>query len=128
MIASTAKPITFVVKTAYGNFKNNASTGVEVTVSFEGSDPITTAALNGDKTVSKNIGEIYTDESVTVYDNLVDVTSQATISVSVTDKDSNIIGTKVSDIDFNEAGEYTITYKIKYRKFSKTLTRTIIIQ
>ena len=128
MIASTAKPITFVVKTAYANFKNNASTGVEVTVSFEGSDPITTATLNGDKTVSKNIGEIYTDESVTVYDNLVDVTNQATITISITDKDNNVIGSKISDINFDEAGEYTISYKIKYRKFNKTLTRTIIIQ
>jgi hypothetical protein len=66
--------------------------------------------------------------SVTVYDNLVDVTNQATITISITDKDSNVIGSKISDINFDEAGEYTISYKIKYRKFNKTLTRTIIIQ
>ena len=120
--------MTFVVKTAYSNFKNNASTGVEVTIKFEGSDPITTTALNGDKEVSKNIGEIYTDEGVTVYDNLIDVTDQATIEISVTDSENNKIGTKVSAIDFNEEGTYTVTYKITYRKFSKTLTRTILIK
>lgn len=127
-ISSTAKPMTFVVKTAYSNFKKNASTGVEVTIKFEGSDPITTTALNGDKEVSKNIGEIYSDEGVTVYDNLIDVTNQATIEITVNDSKNNKIGSKVSAIDFNKEGTYTVTYKITYRKFSKTLTRTIVIQ
>lgn len=126
-ISSTAEPITFVVKTSYSKFKNNASTGVEITVEFEGSDPITTIALNGDKTVSKNVGEIYTDEGITVYDNLVDVTEQATIKITVVDSENNEIG-EITDIDFNEPGTYTVTYTVKYRKLNETLTRTIIIQ
>ena len=127
-ISSTAKPITFVVKSSYAKFKNNASTGVEVTVKFEGSDPITTSILNGDKTINKNIGEIYTDEGVTIYDNLVDVTEQAKIEITVIDSENKKIGSKVSDIDFDEAGTYTVTYKIKYNKYSETLTRTITIE
>ena len=126
-ISSTAQPITFVLKTSYSKFKNNASTGVEITIDFEGSDPITTVTLNGDKTVSKNVGEIYTDEGVTVYDNLVDVTTQAEIEITVTDSENNVID-KITNIDFNNPGTYTVTYKITYRKLNETLTRTIIIQ
>lgn len=127
-VPSTAEPITFVVKTAYSKFKNNTSTGVEVTVNFDGSDPIVSANLNGDETVSKNKGEIYTDEGITVYDNLVDVTSQANISTIVKDDSNKTIGDNVSDINFNDVGTYTVTYTVKYHSLNKTLTRTIIIQ
>lgn len=127
-ISSTAEPITFVIKTSYSKFKSNASTGSEVTIKFNGSDPIITTDLNGDKTVSKNIGEIYTDEGVTVYDNMLDVTSQATISINVKNSSGKTIGSKVSAIDFNVADTYTVTYIVKYRSLTKTLTRTIIIK
>jgi len=127
-VSSTAQPITFVIKTAYSKFKSNASTGVEVTVNFNGSDPILSANLNGDKTVNKNRGEIYTDEGITVYDNLVDVTNQASISIIVKDSSNKTIGNKISNIDFNVADTYTVSYIIKYHSLTKTLTRTIIIQ
>lgn len=127
-ISSTAHPITFVVKTAYSKFKSNASTGVETKVEFDGSDPIITTTLNGDTTVSKNHGEIYTDEGVTVYDNLVDVSTQATVTITVKDSSGQTIGSKVSSIDFNVADTYTVTYKVKYRSLNETLTRTIIVQ
>lgn len=126
-VRSTATPITFVVKAAYSNFKSNASTGVETTIKFSGSDSITTANLNGDATVSKNVGEIYSDEGVTVYDNLIDVTSQASINITVKDETGRNIGSRVSSIDFTTAGKYTVTYKVSYRSLSETLTRTIII-
>ena len=127
-VSSTARPITFVVKTSYARFKRNASTGVDATVSFNGSDPIVTTSLNGDRNVSKNRGQIYTDEGVSVYDNLVDVTNQSTITITVKNSNGTTIGNKVSSIDFNNTGTYTVTYSISYRSLNKTLTRTITVQ
>ena len=121
-IYSTSEPMTFVVKTSYEKFKTNASDGKEVTISF-GNGSITIAKLNGNNVTTLNKGDTYTDQGVTVLDNMIDVTDRATITTTIKDKNNNM----VSSVDTSNTNTYYIYYKITYKSYSKTLTRTVKI-
>lgn len=62
--------------------------------------------------------------SVTVLEDLTNVTDKATIKKTIKTKD----GKEVTAIKTDQAETYTITYSISYKKFTDTLTRTIIIK
>ena len=48
-------------------------------------------------------------------------TVNATVNISI----ANAKGEAVSNVTTDEADTFTITYKISYKKYSKTLTRTV---
>ena len=119
---TTDSSTTYVVKTTYTIFKNNASDGAETTVSTTGSDSIISAQLNGDSTIILSVGTPFTDlnKPVIVLENSIDVTDKATITKTITGP-SNTIDTSIE-------GTYIITYKISYNGFVDTLTKTIQVK
>ena len=119
---TTSTSTTYVVKTTYTIFKNNASDGAETTVSTTGTDSIVSAQLNGDSTIILSVGTPFTDlnKPVIVLENSIDVTDKATITKTI-EGPSNTIDTSIE-------GTYTITYKISYNGFVDTLTKTIQIK
>lgn len=119
---ATDSSTTYVVKTTYTIFKNNASDGAETTVSTTGSESIISAQLNGDSTIILSVGTPFTDlnKPVIVLENSIDVTDKATITKTITGP-SNTIDTSIE-------GTYIITYKISYNGFVDTLTKTIQVK
>ena len=130
--ASTGKSATYVVKSCYSIFKDNMSSGIEITVPLNN---ITTTdnnnnnnnnnnqketvkvELNGDKTIELLIGEVYIDPSVKVLDDDKDVTSKATIKTII-----KSLSTKkqVTKIDTSKVDSYEITYEVTYEKAKYT--------
>ena len=81
--------------------------------------------LNGDSEISLNIGDKYNEKSVIVIENeKTDVTDKATINITIVRKSD---GKTVNEITTSSADIYTVTYKVKYKKASKTLTRKVNI-
>ncbi|HHW69671.1 MAG TPA: hypothetical protein GX747_04990 [Tenericutes bacterium] len=126
-ISTTAKPITYVVKTSYTIFKNNISSGAEITAEFDSNATIVTINLNGNSTVDLRIGDTYVEPNpaVIVMDNLSVVTDKATISKKITKKSTN---QTIPNIDTTVADTYIITYTVTYSGYVETLTRTITIK
>ena len=123
-ITSTNEPITYVIKSTYSTLKAE-SEGTEATYTFNPTDTIITAELNGDSFISFTIGDPdFVDPGVSVYDNLVDVTSQATITTTITNKDNQV----VTAIDFTTPGTYTITYQVTYKTYTESFVRTIEVK
>lgn len=114
---------TFVVKATYVNDASLESTGAEVKVDLSSMKSTITANLVGNETVKLSIGASYHESSVKVLEDGVDVTSKATVRISMTDA----TGVPVTNIDTSGANTYTITYQITYSDFTKTLKRTVII-
>ena len=111
---------TFVVKASYSNYGALASNGVEIKVDLSGVAREIKAGLNGSSNVTASVGS-YNDPGVKVTENGSDVTSHATIKISVN-------GQLVDSIKFNAPGKYTIAYGIKYADFSKKLTRSVEVK
>lgn len=130
---------TYIVKSTYSIFKNNMSEGKEITVEYNGKDD------NDDKDDDKDdqdgihidfIGEsaetipvntpidTSAESNIIVKDGKKDVTSEATIKITITDLATN---TKITSIDSSKPGTYTVTYNIEYKTSKSTLTKTIII-
>lgn len=120
-ISSTAEPITFVVKTSYTIFKDNMSSGAELTVELDGVANIITASLLGDEVMQLPIGNAFVDPGVYVTDNLIDVTASSTITTVIKNSKGNV----VTSIDVDVIETYTITYTISYNDFKKVLVRTL---
>lgn len=123
-IFSTSQPITYIVKSAYTIFKANASSGTSFTMNFSGANSITYSELNGEDTVNIKVNTIYNDPGVSVYDNALEVTNQATISKTYHNIDTN---QNVGNINYNNPGNYTITYRITFGDYTKSHVRTIHI-
>lgn len=119
---ATELSTTYVVKTIYTIFKNNASDGAETTVTTTKSESIVSAQLNGDSTIILSVGTPFTDltKPVIVLENSIDVTDKATITKTIEGPSTNI--------DTSIEGTYTITYKISYNGFVDTITKTIQIK
>ena len=119
--------LTYVVKSEYDIFNSNASSGSEVTVSVENYNNIITAYLNGNSEVTIEVGDSYLDPipPVTVQENLMSVTSLATIT-----KEIKIYGTStiVSEIDTSAPGKYTIEYTVRYKDYENIIKRNVIVK
>ena len=126
--ASTGKSATYVVKSCYSIFKDNMSTGIEITVPLNNITPTENndtnnqkesvkIELNGDKTIELLVGEVYIDPSVKVLDDDKDVTSKATIKTII-----KSLSTKkqVTKIDTSKVDSYEITYEVTYEKAKYT--------
>lgn len=123
---NSKSPTTYVVKTAYTNFKANISSGAETKISLDEVETVITTELVGQKTVNLTVGDTYKEPApaVTVLEDLTNVTDNATIKKTIKDKS----GKEVTSIKTDQAETYTITYSITYKKFTDTLTRTIVIK
>ena len=113
---------TYVVKTTYSIFKNNMSDGAEIKVKLDQLQAIITSELNGEKSVNINQGSTYVDKGVIVLSNLTDITNKAEITKKIIKKSTNKV---VDKIDTTKADYYTITYTVKYKDYTNTLTRTV---
>ncbi len=121
---------TFVVKTSYSIFKDNASSGAEFTVE-KSSSSIISSEINGDYTVNLSVGDDYIEpeKPVIVLENGInDVTGLATITYTVTKNSNNQVYDNVSYINTNVPETYTITYYITYGSYQNTLTKIVQIQ
>lgn len=118
--------ITFVVKSVYSIFKANESTGSEFTESFDSISLPINASLNGKNLIEVKINGTFTDNSqpVIVLENLIDVTSLATITTTITNKTTNSV---VDSILTNQLGEYDIKYTVTYKGQTYDLHKTIKI-
>lgn len=126
---NSKSPTTYVVKTAYTNFKANISSGAETKISLEEVETVITTELVGQKTITLTVGDtMYKEPSpaVTVLEDLTNVTDKATIKKTIKNKAGKEI--TVSDMKTDKEETYTITYSITYKKFTDTLTRTIVIK
>ncbi len=123
-ITSTSEPKTYIVKSGYTNI-GAESTGAEVTYKFDSTDSIITSELQGNKEMTLTIGDTFQDPSVKVFDNLVDVTDKATITVAIVRASDKQIVTKI-ETDSEET--YTMTYLVKYKDFEDSYIRTVIIK
>jgi len=113
---------TFVVRTAYTIFKNNASQGAETTVTNTTTESIITAQINGESKLQLAINTPYSEplKPIIVLENLIDVTDQAIITKTIEGPSSTI--------DTTKEGTYTITYHISYNGYTDSLTKTIEIK
>ncbi len=123
---TSKSPTTYVVKTAYTNFKANMSVGAETKISLDEVETVITTELVGQKTMNLTVGDSFKEPSpaVTVLEDLTNVTDKATIKKTIKTKD----GKEVTAIKTDKAETYTITYSITYKKFTDSLTRTIIVK
>ena len=118
-------PTTYVVKTSYTIFGANMSDGAEIKISLDSVESVITSELKGDKNITINIGDNYTDSGVIVLEDLTDVTNKATIKKTI----KNSSGKEMIDgkIDTSKADVYTITYNITYGKFTDNQQRTVTV-
>ncbi len=121
---------TYTVKSGYkskdGKSYKNTSTGTSVKV-----ETSITAKLTGSSYSSYNVGDyipssLYDGSMVYVSNNITgeNVTSQAKITKSITDKNGNTVSTVTS----SAANTYKVTYKIEYNGKTEYLSNTIEIK
>ena len=126
-ITSTAKNLTYVVKTSWVNNETMDSTGVNTTVEFNGAQSILSAKLDGSSTVEIVKG---TDFSlgIKVYLNDNNITSSSTIKYSILNSNNVEVATSLSGIKNLGVGTYKIKYTATYNKDSVNISRTLIIK
>ena len=111
----------YTVKTTYKNSNSSMSSGVSKSLSQE-----IDIESNVEKSISLMVGgpsyEV-NSKPFTVYENGVDVTSSATVTTTIVDKNGNT----VSSISTDAPNTYTITYSIKYDGKSQTAQTTVTV-
>ena len=121
---------TFVVKTSYSIFKDNASSGLEFTVENNNGSVISTQ-INGNSTITLSIGDEYIEPEkpiIVLSDGINDITNLATITCSVMRNSDNQVFNSTSYIQTNKKETYTITYHIKYGSFTDTQIKLVQIK
>ena len=128
----------FIVRSSYSIFKDNMSSGLEISVTSSNVDPNTpdddyrigSVVLKGSanetlkSTLEATGGAYYNDPGLTVKDiNGNVITSKVSITKTIIDKDTN---TEVNGIDLTKTGSYTITYSVD--GYDKELTRNVTVQ
>ena len=120
---------TFVVKSSYSIFKNNASSGAEFTVETSGSS-IVSSQLNGNSTITLSVGQKYNEPEkpvIVLLNGNTDITNLATITCTVMRNSDNQVFSNTSYIKTDKPDTYTITYHIKYGSYSDTLIKLVQI-
>ena len=123
---------TLVIKAEYKNYKNNASDGIEISLSLDELDNTKLNITLGGNNLSYPKGDYYEEgiDKIT-YGNL-DVTKQSTIKYQINDGSS--IKEYETATEFEEfinnldVGNYTITYKVSYLGITATKTKNITIE
>ncbi len=109
----------FVVKTSYTIFKDNASTGA--TTSIDAIFDVVKVGLAGSETTPYVVGTPYHELGIIVTKNDVDVTSSASYTKIIKDSSSNIL----TEVPYNKTGTYTIEYIITYQGKTYKKLRTV---
>ena len=121
-VYSTAEPITYIVKSSYSNYGANASTGATTTVDFGGSSSILKFDCKSTISINKDTTFTVREYGPTVYDNLVDVTDQASITATI-DSGAYTLNNFTSTV-----GTYTVHYKVVYGGTTKEFTQTVVVK
>ena len=118
--------VTYIVKTKLANLSCTSSSGITTDVKGEEENHnlLTYELIKSE--VAAVVGTSYVDPGITVFNNGVDVTKDATITVSCTQLGTSNKKQKDSYI-FNSSGTYTFKYTITYEGSSTTATRTITV-
>ena len=97
-----------------------------ITYSSGNVSSLITSNLNGKDSITFAVGSTYTEpvKPVIVQEDLLDVTLDATIKKTITDKDNNV----VEEIDTSTTGTYIITYDVTYKNHHNVLKKTITIE
>ena len=116
---------TYAVRAGYKDTESSISNPV----TYELKEKTYKATLNAVSEKTYYVGEsidksLYDGSSITVTVNGSNVTSDATITRTITDKNGNTVST----IDNSKVNTYTITYKISYENFTDTKSNKIIIK
>lgn len=130
---SASGNITLVVKAEYKNFKNNASTGVEVKATSignndsdnEDNNETLQVKLEGSKNTEASIG-MYLDDGISVIYNGLDVTSKATIIYSLDGTEyttSSALEDAVNAISSSK--KIIIKYIVEYKDEESTVSRMV---
>ena len=119
--------LTYVVKSEYDIFNSNASSGAEVTVSYDNYVSVITAYLNGNSEVEIEVGDTYADPNpgVNVQENLMNVTTLATITTEIKIDGTSTI---VSTIDTSVPRKYVIEYTVRYKDYENVLKRIVTVK
>ena len=115
--------IKFIVRTAWANEKSTISSGSEYTLSTDKPLSLVTVSLKGEPIININKDEMYSDESVIVLDNFVDVTASSEITYTITNSKNEML----SAIDVSTPDKYKIKYKIIYNDTTYEQTRVVIV-
>lgn len=119
-----------VIKTEYGKFKSNASSGVKVKLSLEEQKfEQIIATLNGSNVTHVNAGAYVERGFKSIYYGTLDITNSAVVSYQVTGY-SGILETPTeveNYINSLSSGTYTVTYNIEYLTQKVTKTRSVTI-
>ena len=125
---------TLVIKAEYGKWKNNASEGVNVNVTLEDLKPSNLKVTLNNTNTQFNVGE-YTEDGISkiTYDS-VDITTSNSVTIRyliTTQGTVNNFNTATELEEFIntlEAGNYTITYDVKYLSIETSVKRTISLK
>lgn len=117
--AGAGSSATYVVKATYSNYNALSSGGVEVSADVSRVKKDVVISLKGDASVNTTVGN-YRDAGVKVTENGA-IVQPDSVSISVN-------GKHVDSVNLNAAGNYTITYDVKYGSSSQTLTRTVVVK
>ena len=118
---------TYTVVTSYEQYTGNSSSGISTTLNYEDTSKYT-ATLNvpNTKTYNKNDSLLAHDlkptkEDIKLLKDGVNVTNEATVSITIT----NNTGSNTT-IDTSDVNEFKIVYSISYNgKYNTKLTRTV---
>ena len=124
---TTKKPSSttvYYVKTTWQNMSYTASSGISSEFKVAEPTVLLTTELVNDSSSTYTVGSTYTDPGIKVYNNGVDVTSKANISVS------SSFGTKGQKESYTltEAGSVTFKYTVSYDGATATNSRTITVK
>ncbi len=125
-----SKTVTYIVRTRLSGNEATKSSGasIEVKGSKKAEEPTSnmiTLQLNGESDDTASVNTAYTDPGVTVYNNGIDVTSKAEISVTCVELNTN--NGPNESYTFTTAGEYTLKYSVTYNKQIEYTTRKITV-
>lgn len=131
-ISSLSGKQTFVVKSIYSIFKDNASIGTEISIELGNVTNIITSDLNGKESIDVVLGTTYSyvesSPAIIIRENGLDVvSSDVTIETTVKRLSDGAIITK-NEINALTIDTYKITYKVSYKDYKETHTRTIIVK
>lgn len=118
-------PTTYVVKSSYEKFASNISDGTEVKIDLSSLKEVITASLKGKETINLKIDDEYKDEGIIIKEGTKEIKTDKDNLTTIIKNSKN---EEVKSIDTKKEETYTITYNIKYKDFSKTLTRKVIVK
>ena len=120
-----------VIKAEYGSFKNNASSGKSIKVTSDGdysnNPDLLKVSLKGSPDLTIDSSRSYEEEGIKATYNGRDVTNDVTIAYKLNGVEQAGVNS-LEDAINSGTGEFTITYEIKYKSYTKTLTRKVIIK